>query len=569
MAAAVLDDLLRAGNDALVAGQWASARAAFEAALEVRPAAETHAGLADVLWWQGETDAAIEHGERAYAAFRRRPDPFQAALSAIGLYFLYRISLGNTAAARGWLGRLRRLVDEADLAPLSGWVLLLRAHDSDDPRSAQEWSLQASELARTFADPDLELCALSQLGASLVECGRLADGGALLDEAMAAALGGECRRLNTVVYTSCNMISSCSRVAEVERATQWIRAADGFTRRYGCAHLFTHCRSYHGAVLFAAGDWDGAEQAFREALRIGESAERALYGEALAGLAQLRLAQGRLEEAERLLDGFDNHVASTTVLAGLRLARNDPATATRILRRRLHEMDEQERHRTVAYRAGATICLERAELLELLTEAAIAGDRLETAASCVEQMAGLPSVAEWDLVGARTDRARGRVLAASGEITTALDHLEGALAAFGRLEMPYEAARTQLLLAGVLAERDPAAAVAEARAALAGFDALAASRSADAAATLLRSWGERVARSSGPGTGATLSRREREVLMLLGEGLSNRELAERLFLSRKTIEHHVRSVLTKLDLHSRAEAAAYAVRHQDGGSAGN
>ncbi len=531
--------------------------------------AEAHAGLADVLWWQGETDAAIEHGERAYAAFRRRPDPLLAAQAAIGLYFLYRISLGNTAAARGWLGRLNRLVDEADLVPLSGWVLLLRAHDSDDGVASQEWAQQAIELARRFADPDLELCALSQLGAALVECGRLADGGALLDEAMAAALGGECRRLNTVVYASCNMISSCSRVAEVERATQWIRAADGFTRRYGSSHLYTHCRSYHGAVLFAAGDWEGAEEAFREALRIGESAERALYGEALAGLAQLRLAQGRLEEVERLLDGFDNHVASTAVLAGLWLTRNDPATAARILRRRLHEIEHQQARRTAAYRAGATIGLERAELLELLTEAQIATDRLDVAAESVEQMAALPTVVECDVIDARVERARGRLLGVKGDVDAATLHLESALAGFVRLEMPYEAARTQLLLAGMVAEREPAAAVAEAGAALAAFEALGARRGADAAAALIRSWGGQVTRGGGRGTGGTLSGREREVLRLLGEGLSNRELAERLFLSRKTIEHHVRSVLTKLGLHNRAEAAAYAVRHQDGRSATN
>jgi len=51
------------------------------------------------------------------------------------------------------------------------------------------------------------------------------------------------------------------------------------------------------------------------------------------------------------------------------------------------------------------------------------------------------------------------------------------------------------------------------------------------------------------------------VLGLLGAGLSNRAMAERLYLTRKTVEHHVRSVLAKLDLANRAEAAAYAVRH--------
>jgi len=50
------------------------------------------------------------------------------------------------------------------------------------------------------------------------------------------------------------------------------------------------------------------------------------------------------------------------------------------------------------------------------------------------------------------------------------------------------------------------------------------------------------------------------VLRLLGEGLSNREIAERLFISPKTAEHHVSRIYGKLGLKSRAEAAAYAVR---------
>jgi DNA-binding CsgD family transcriptional regulator len=81
-----------------------------------------------------------------------------------------------------------------------------------------------------------------------------------------------------------------------------------------------------------------------------------------------------------------------------------------------------------------------------------------------------------------------------------------------------------------------------------------------------RSLGVKASRAGPKGFGV-LTKREVEVLTLIGEGLSNREMAQRLFVTRKTIEHHVARVLAKLGLRSRAQAAAYAARNLERESA--
>ena len=122
--------------------------------------------------------------------------------------------------------------------------------------------------------------------------------------------------------------------------------------------------------------------------------------------------------------------------------------------------------------------------------------------------------------------------------------------------MALPACRARMELARTLVRSDRAVAISEARAALAAFDRLGAVPDADAASAFLRDLG--IKGRTGPKNLELLSKRELEVLRLVAKGLSNAEIAERLFISTKTAGHHVSSILSKLGLRSRTEAAAFA-----------
>ena len=450
-----------------MAGEWATARDSFEAALEQEETAEALNGLGSALGWLDETEASLRYRERAYAEFRRRPDPFQAAVIAMQLCSQYAASLGNLAASRGWLGRLERLVEQFELPPLmEAWVLLCRASlasASDDPHAALGYGREALEIAHRFPDapgPNAELCALSEIGAALVETGKVEEGTALLDEAMAASLAGEDESPDTVVYTSCKTVVACARAVEVRRATRWIRAADEFNRSYGSPHVYILCRLHYGSVLLATGQWAEAEREFRAALeKMPKTAEPRLHVEVLAKLAELRLAQGRIEEAVRLLDGFEDNARHQLC------ARLDPPGPRRARRRGGDPRPSRARGRrglpASAPRCSSCWCRSRLEQ-----------GKVREAAARARRLAELGTSLDCDVIVARGERALGRVLVAATEGNGGLRHLERALEAFARLEMPLEIARTRLLLARAMGEPGREVAIAEARAALGGFERL-------------------------------------------------------------------------------------------------
>jgi DNA-binding NarL/FixJ family response regulator len=344
----------------------------------------------------------------------------------------------------------------------------------------------------------------------------------------------------------CQLFAACEHAHDVTRADQWIRVGETFAARRRLPAISAFCRTHYGGILTAAGRWPEADAALTDAVRLWGLGHRVLRGDALIRLADLRVRQGRFEEAEQLLGEVDasGDPIAARALAAIRLASGQTELARDLIERALTSVDPDS--------TGA------APLLALLVEIHLAAGDTEEANAAAGALAMCAARHPTnDYLRAVAALARGRVClsAGSGDPQSCLRE---ALAGFARAQMPMELAHSRLALANALHDARPEVAMVEARAALDAFEQLEAARAADAAASVLRSLGGKP--PSGRRQGSVLTKREEDVLDLLGRGLSNPEIGDRLFISRKTVEHHVGNILAKLGLRSRAEAAAYAVR---------
>jgi DNA-binding CsgD family transcriptional regulator len=458
------------------------------------------------------------------------------------LAFLNGAVRGNTAAANGWMARAERLLEGMAESLEHGRLALDRAPWTDDPSEREHHALAALTIARRLGDRDLEFAARAVLGHAYVVSGRVAEGMSLIDEAMAAVSGGEVVGIDAIGSIYCRLLGACERATDIRRAEQWMDAA----RRFVAWGDFVPptCRLHYGGILIAVGRWAEAEAELLAAARVFDGGYRGMRTAPLIRLAGLRVRQGRYEEAERLLEGYESRLAARQVLASIALARGELALAEDLARLCLEGAPD-----------SGPAC---APLLELLMEVHLARDDVDAAREPLERLTALATRCGDDRTRALADLATGRLRSAEGD-ERAPSQLQAALEAFSALELPLEAARAQLELARALAPAARTSAVGEARRALATFERLGASRDADAASDLLRTLGEAAGRAW-PKRYGTLTKRETEVLSLLATGCSNAEIAERLYISRRTAEHHVASILSKLGLRSRAEAAAYAIR---------
>ncbi len=536
------NDLLLRGRAALDAADWERARSCFEQARELDETAEILDGLGQAAHFLGQYQEAIEFKERAFAAYRRTGRRTEAAEVARWLAFLYGAVHGNRAASNGWMAWAERLLEGVEESVEHGRLALDRAPWTDNPAERERHATDALRIARRFGDRDLEFAAQAVLGHAYVVSGRLKEGMRLIDEAMAAVAGGEVAGIEAIGSIYCRLLGACERATDVRRAEEWIAAARRFVA-WG-DFVTPTCRLHYGGILVAVGRWAEAENELLAAARVFEGGYQGMRAAPLIKLAKLRVRQGRFEEAERLLEGSESRSAAREVLAEIALARGDLALAEDRARLCLEGED-----------TSSPGC---APLLELLVQIQLARGDLDAAREVLERLTDLATVAGNEQTSAAAELAAGRLDAAAGN-ERACSRLQAALDAFSELDLPLEAGRAQLELARSLARDAPAGAVAEARLALTTFERLGASRDADAAADLLRRLGEAAGRTW-PKRYGTLTKRETEVLSLLAAGCSNPAIAARLYISRRTAEHHVANILSKLELRSRAEAAAYAVR---------
>jgi len=406
---------LATAQDALADGRWADARQGFEAALAEGETAVAHAGLGEATWWLCDFDASVRARERAFVLFRREGESARAGRLAIDLCISYLVNLENVAAALGWLARAERVLDEQDSASLRGWLSLMRGFMSDTPEKAGESFDDAITQGRASGDVDLELVGLGDLGLSLVRAGRVGDGIAMLDEAMAATLGGECHRRDTVVWTSCSMLEACSLCGDLDRARQWCRAADRFMEQFGCPFLNARCRAHYGSVLVRSGDWPAAERELQAALELSQLAGRAPRDEALASLADLRVRQGRVEDARALLALVDDRRLTAMPRATLALVTGDGASAVSLLEDRLALCGDED--------------VESAPLLALLVQSYLVQGRVEraeqvqTRLQVADHAPGSAAGALCTLTAARLAAARGDVRRAQRLFEEAVDEL--------------------------------------------------------------------------------------------------------------------------------------------------
>lgn len=537
------DDPVARARAAFAERSWSVARTSYAAATGGLSARDLEQwGLAALLTGHDDTADAVR--ERAHHRFAAdgRPDDAARVAFWLGLSLMTR---GEVAQASGWFGRMSSVVAEDDV-PASVWRGYRRLNEgmralfSHDHQAALALLDEALATAARHDDDDLRLLAGNGHGQALLAVGRADEGMAELDEVMVLATTGAANP-QAVGLVYCAVISVCRTCLDVTRGVEWTEVLTRWCdAQPDLVPYRGQCLVHRSEVLQVRGRWMDAIREVDALLeRLSPYAHDVAAGMALYQRGELHRLCGEFEEAERayrdaLAAGHDPQPG----LGLLRLAQGRTSVALLSLRRALDE---------------TPLDFGRARLLPALVEVAVAAGELEVARDAATELEECASRLDSGYLRASARVARGALALAGAQPGEALPALRRAAQTWGELNAPYEMARCRLLLARACeALGDRETAELERAAARRTFNDLGASYDV---AGLDR------ARTS-PGGPDGLTPREVEVLRLVATGASNRDIAEHLVLSERTVARHVANIFVKIGVSARAAATAYAYDQQ-------
>ncbi len=529
--------VLQAARDARQRRDWPRAHALFSrAAQATRLSPDDLDALSDVAWWLGRVDECLDASEAAFRGHldddRPRAAVMTALQAAVSLFLR-----GDEARGSGWLGRAQRLLADLPECPEHGYVRYIleveAVLDGDDLAAVVDAARAVADIGRRHDDANLVAVGMLGEGRAQVRLGAVSRGLALLDEAMVAVLHDDLApEWAGNVY--CHLMSACHELADIRRAREWTEATSQWLSQLPAAVLFTGiCRVHRSQVLQVTGDWDAAE---REATRVCEDLadiDVASVAEAHYQVGELRRLRGDVEGAgaahqrARQL-GRDPQPGH----ALLQLARGRGEAAAAAIRAALH--------------AAGGNPLARAPLCAAQVEVALATDDLDAARRACTELEATAATYGTSGLEAAALHWRGAVALGEGRPDEALAALRAACRRWHAVQAPYETARACRLLAAAYRQLgDHDAAASELATAHDTLEQLGATTTADGAAPLP----------------AGLTAREVEVLAAVATGQTNRQVADALVLSEKTIARHLSNIFVKLDVATRTEAAAFAFQH--------
>jgi DNA-binding NarL/FixJ family response regulator len=535
---------LARGRSAYRNGQWRHAVSELSAADREAPlGTKDLESLATAAFLVGRTDDSNDAWTRAHRACLDRGDMPRAARCAFWLGFQL-VNSGEQAQGFGWIARAGRLLEGVEHDCVErGYVLMAEATQAifgGDAETARGKFERAATVGDRFDEPDLVALARQGQGRALIRQGSTGSGMRLLDEVMVAVTAGEVSPLvSGDVY--CSVIEACHEVFDLRRAAEWTVALSRWCENQPDIVPYRgNCLVRRSEIMQLHGKWASAlDEAVQACERLSDPPGQPALGAAFYQLAEMHRLRGEFADAEDAYANANRYGLNPQPgLAQLRLAqgRSDLALAS------IRPAVERSRSPNV-----------RARLLAVYCEILLAADEPAAARVAVGELEDIADALDAPLARALFAQSIGCVLLTEGDLRAGLESLQGARALWLELAAPYEAARVRVRIARAcraLGDRDTERM--ETEAARATFEELGAAPEIERLSALSK--GER-------GTAGGLTRRETEVIRLVSTGRTNRQIAEELFISEKTVARHISNIFRKLGLSTRAAATAYAYEH--------